>query len=327
MATTIKLTINVEKIANVLTLYDVIKVYRSATETGTYSEITVLGTRVDLVAATSVYIYDDTAGDVDYWYKTSYYNESTLLESTLSDAIKGDVNSLYICIQDIRDEGVTASIAGDKKVLDLIIMWQAYIERQTRNWFIAKEMELYLDGNGTTLLQFPFPIISVSELSINEIVIDTDDYKVYNGRGESGRDDRFNPRINISTGDTNIFNGTGSVNSSITLFGVGEKNIIVTGEFGFTESDGSVPAPIKYALKKLVIRRCLPMYTTIGGPSGPTIEEETDRHRIKYGDPISGSKFFSMTGDPEVDQILAMYKAPIMLKAPRTLHKRLTGGR
>jgi hypothetical protein len=323
----IKLTINVDKISNVISLFDVIKVYRSTTIDGTYVEITGPGTRITLVASQSTYTYDDTNGSTDYYYKTSYFNQTSSFESCQSDPIKGDANTLYITVDDIRAEGVTVVKASDDKIIELIEVWQKYIERQTRNWFLKKSMTWYMDGNGTTLLQMSVPIITVSELTINDVVISSDDYKIYNGRGETGRDDRKNPRIKIVTGDTNIFNGTGQVRSSITLFEVGEKNIKVTGEFGYVETDDSVPAPIQYALKKLVVRRCDPMVSSIGGPAGPTIEEETDRHRRKWADPISGSKAWSMTGDPEVDQILAMYKAPLMMKAPRTLYRRLTGGR
>jgi hypothetical protein len=323
----IKLTIYVEKISNVIALFDVIKIWRSTTQTGTYSEITGLGTRPILVAGQMVYTYDDITGDPSYWYKTSYFNEGTSLESCLSEPIEGNLNALYISIDDIRAEGVTVAKASDEKVFELIQVWQDYIEKVTRNWFVSKSMTLYLDGNGTTLLQLPVPIISVTELVIDDTTIETADYKVYNGRGVIERDDRKNPRVKIVTGDVSIFNGTGQNRSSITLFYVGEKNIKLTGSFGYVEADGTVPKPIQYALKKLVVRRCDPMVGSVHSPAGPVIEEETDRHRRKFSDPIMGSKTYSMTGDLEVDHILAMYKAPLMMKAPRTLYRRLTGGR
>ena len=53
---TIKLKFVVEELSNVLLNYDQIKVYRSTTgDAGPYSEITVPGTRVDLVSPQTLY--------------------------------------------------------------------------------------------------------------------------------------------------------------------------------------------------------------------------------------------------------------------------------
>jgi hypothetical protein len=331
---TIKVTITVGKLTNVLTLFDEIKVYRSVTgEAGPYVEITGPGTRIALAAGQTVYVYDDTAGDPAYWYKTSYYNSVSTLESSLSEAIRGDASTLYVDVDDIRGEGVLVSVADDDRVLELISTWQQFIERETRNWFRPRELDWYLDGNGTTLLQLPVPIISVSGLYVNDDFVtplETDAYRVYNGRGEEGRDDRRNPRIKLATGDTSIFAGTGPVRrDSITTFEVGEKNQRVVGSFGYVEPDGSVPGPIRYALKKLVVRSARPLAGSGGGgagPAGPVIEEETDRHRKRWADPFVSSKAWSVSGDPEVDQILAAYRAPLAMRAPRTLYRRMTGG-
>ena len=218
-------------------------------------------------------------------------------------------------------------------MLALIETWQQFIERTTRDWFVPRQMTWDLDGNGTTLMQLPVPIVSVSALYINDDfdnALDADAFKAYDGRGESGRDDRKNPRIKLVTGETSIFTGVGQIRRRTTVFEVGEQNQRVVGVFGFVEPDGSVPAPIVYALKKLVVRSSRPMAGSSGGgpgPAGPMIEEETDRHRRKWADPLVGSKAWSTTGDTEVDQILATYRAPISLGAPRTLFKRMTGGR
>lgn len=326
----IKVTVTVEKISNVLTQFDVIKVYRStAGEGGPYSEITGPGTRIPLLAGQTVYTYDDTAGDPTYYYKTSYYHETTTLESSLSDAILGDADSMYTDIDAIRAEGVTVAKASDDKILQLIRVWQRNIEAITRNWFVPRQMTWEMDGNGTTLLQLPVPIISVASVSVDGESVSADAYRVYNGRGESGRDDRKNPRIKLLTAETSIFAGTGQVRRRVTLFEVGEKNVEVEGVFGYVEPDGSTPAPIVYALKKLVVRGCSPMAGSSGAlPAGPVIEEETDRHRRKWADPFVSTKVWSSTGtgDLEVDQILASFRSPFSIKAPRTLHRRMTGG-
>lgn len=330
---TIKLTITVEQLANVLSLFDVIKIYRSTAGVGgPYSEITSLGTRVNLATGVTVYQYDDTAGDPAYYYKTSYFNETNLLESSLSDPIQGSQQGTYISIQDVRDEGVTVAKASDAKVLALIETYQALIERITRQWFVARQMTWDFDGNGSSLAQFPVPIISVTALYANDDfvnAVDASQFKAYTGRGENGPDDRKNPKIRLVTGEEDFFAGTGSVQYTRFVFRIGEKNCRLVGSFGYVEPDGSVPAPITYALKKLVVAKAMggPMAGMGAFPGGPLVEEETDRHRRRYADPYVGSKAFpvSGTGDQEVDLIISAYRAPIVVKTQRTAFRRFTG--
>jgi len=326
---TIKLTVTVEKLDNVLTLFDVMKVYRAAVVGGPYLEITAPGTRVALVAGQTVYTFDDVAGDPAFYYKTSYFHETTLLESSLSDPIQGDADALYVSIGDIRGEGVPATVS-DARILEGIQTWQAFVDRTCRQWFVPRQMTWDLDGNGTTLLQLPVPIVSVSALYMNgdfSAAVAPEAFVVYNGRGESGRDDRKNPRVKLVSAETNIFEGVGPVQRNLFTFRVGEKNQRLVGSFGFIEPDGSTPALIKYAIRKLVVRSVRPLWSTGGGasPAGPMIEEETDRHRRKWSDASVASKVWTTTGDPEIDQILATYRAPLAMRAPRTMSRRLSG--
>lgn len=327
----IRLTITVDDIATVISLFDKIKVYRAtAGESGPYVELTGISTRIALVTGQSVYTYDDTDGDASYWYKTSYFNATSALESSMSAAIQGDVDPLYVSIQSIRDEGVTVSQGSDARILMLIRTWQAFIERATRQWFIPKQIELEVDGTGTKLLQLSIPIVSVTNLYINDdftTPVGASDYVAYSGRGESERDDRKNPRIKLVSADNSIFTGVGPVRKETAIFEIGEKNQIVEGSFGYVEPDGSVPLPIQYALKKLVIAHLKGLASSGGStPAGPVIEEETDRHRRKWGDSSTASKVWPTSGDTEVDMILAQYRAPLTIRAPRTLFRRLSGG-
>jgi len=330
----IKVSFTVAKLSNVLSLFDVVKVYRSTTGVGgPYSEITTPATRIPLLAGQSVYVYDDVAGDPAYYYKTSYYNSVNFLESSLSEAILGSASNYYVSVDEIRAEGVLVSVADDARVLSLIKTWQAFIERVTRQWFVPRAGTWEVDGSGSTLMQLPVPIVSVTALYVNsdfETALPADEYEVYNGRGEDGgRDDRKNPRIKLVTGETSIFTGTGPLRNRQVVFEIGEKNHRIVGSFGYVEADGTTPEPIKYALRKLVVRSSTPMAGVNGGgagPAGPVIEEETDRHRKRWADPLVGSKAFSTTGDLELDQILALYKSPFSIKAPRTMWRRLTGG-
>lgn len=84
-----RITINVNYISQVLEYYNRIKVYRSETETGSYVEITTVLTRIELLASQEHYFYSDITGTRTQWYKTSYYNLTTLAESDMSDARLG----------------------------------------------------------------------------------------------------------------------------------------------------------------------------------------------------------------------------------------------
>jgi hypothetical protein len=68
--------------------YDQVKFYRSTTgSTGTYSLLTTINLDVD--TADLLTKYDDTTGLSTYYYKVSFYNSVSTLESALSDPIAG----------------------------------------------------------------------------------------------------------------------------------------------------------------------------------------------------------------------------------------------
>lgn len=88
---TITLTIVVPDIDTVRAVFDRIKIYRSTTGVGgPYTEISTAATRPVLVANVLVYTFIDTVGDNAFFYRISYFNASTLLESSLSDAQQGE---------------------------------------------------------------------------------------------------------------------------------------------------------------------------------------------------------------------------------------------
>lgn len=78
--------IRVDNLATVLLTYDVIKVYRCLTEDGVFSEVTTLGTRPILNPQDNLYTYIDNTGAATDFYKTSFFNETSLVESAQSAA-------------------------------------------------------------------------------------------------------------------------------------------------------------------------------------------------------------------------------------------------
>ena len=86
----VRLLIDVNTISHVMEYYDRIKVYKSTTEAGTYTELTIASTRIILEAGKTKYYFDDAAGGNTNWYKTTYFDSvGGSLESDQSGAIQG----------------------------------------------------------------------------------------------------------------------------------------------------------------------------------------------------------------------------------------------
>jgi hypothetical protein len=106
----------------------------------------------------------------------------------------------------------------------------------------------------------------------------------------------------------------------------GRQNQEIKGTFGYVEEDGSTPKLIKRALTLLVIEKLTrPAYSGSAGPSvpppilGTVIEEETDGHRLKYSQEAQATRNFGLSGitnDPEILDIVKLYRAPIGIAAP-----------
>lgn len=332
---------SVADIDTVMDYYDQCKVYRSTTgETGDYSEITGVGTRVDLITDIVSYEYDDTTGDDSYYYKVSYFNSSTLAESEKSSASAHERVG-YISIQDIRDEGYTATMVTDAQVTSGIARATAMIDKITGQWFEPRPRTFLLDGRGHDALHFQVPIIAITGLEIEESTeeIDFDTIKVYNRhltQGLVNPDDRYDPKL-VFDNVTWLRTLTGRDTTTYVdgLFYHGPQNISVTGIFGFTElglndpigetstgsqvplSYGDTPELIKYAAKRLAIRY---MYPIINSGTGSSISSGTVKRRKNMDEEIEWAvnnvnPGDSVTGDYEVDNILAGYMAPMSIGA------------
>jgi hypothetical protein len=315
---TIKVKIVVEELSNVMIQFDQIKVYRSDVVDGSYSEITDGGTRITLVVGTTLYEYiDTTAPAATYWYKTSYYHSISTLESSLSAAIQGSDSGLIISIQDIRDEDIPEDELDDARTLMLSEGWQAWMERMTGRWFSPKSMTMDLDGDGSRVMNFDVPIISVDNLYINDDfdnAVSADDYVVYN---RTYPDDRRNPRIKMKR------SSSGSIYTSISdrKFLVGDQNHRIEGSFGYVEEDGSAPFLIQRAIITLILATA-----ELKGDAdidqlaiGRKTEEVTDRHRVRYSDLYDELMAWQPTGFTEVDEAIRLYRKPAYIGMARSM--------
>ena len=182
---------------------------------------------------------------------------------------------------------------------------QTFIEEQTRQWFEPRSKTVRLEGKNSNVVLLRVPIISISEIRLNDQTEPQDltDFEIY-----SGVDFRRKPMIKIRTGSRSIFT---------TRFDRTFRRGVYTefdGVYGFVEEDGSTPYLIKKATMKLTINAIKnPIGSGAGSAGiGPLKREETDRHEVEYFQPddVTGSATGAISGDVEVDRILKMYRGP-----------------
>lgn len=88
-----RLLIDVNHITAVMELYDQIKLYRSDSQHGTYTERTDASTRIDLIPERTQYYFDDIDGTDAHWYKAAYFNSTTNNTSDFGTAFRGQTKA------------------------------------------------------------------------------------------------------------------------------------------------------------------------------------------------------------------------------------------
>jgi hypothetical protein len=236
----------------------------------------------------------------------------------------------YTTVADVRLAGVPAEFT-DQQITAAIAIWGAAFERVCRQWFEPRPYDATFDGTDSDALHLDVPIITCSALYINDAPepLDPSYYRVYSD-ASGMKDDRRNPRIKLRQMDdfTDIF--TAPLMAGQLRFRKGRQNQRIVGTFGFVEADGSTPPLIKYALEQLIVTKLMrPGPALPDGVEPPPVltgsyilEEETDAHRIKYGESFNRYALRRANGaqdlidNPEVLSILKMYRAPIAMSTP-----------
>lgn len=340
MATTIKYRFRVDEITDALTIYDVVKIYRSTVDYPyTWVELTGVPTRITLVASVTEYLYDDATGDPDYWYCYATYNSSTTEESEKSNPVQPPPSG-YVTVDDMRDEGYAVADVTDAQIRRGAAIATTIIDKITNQWFEPRAHTFLLDGRGKSKTFLDVPIIAITAIEVDEseIDFDFDTMKIYN-RHLTQRllnpDDRFNPMLVYDESYwQNIFGVSKKTEYLAGSFYAGVQNIKLTGYFGFTElasgapvgetatnsqvplSYGETPELIKYAARRLCVRHMYPLakqakgYGTDLAMMGNVTERKNRDQLIKFGGSTSVSSL-SSTGDPVVDEILAAHAGPL----------------
>lgn len=102
----ISLTLTVSDIAQVLTVYDRVRLYRSVTGVGgPYDQLTSAGTDIVLLPGVTQYTYQDPQGDPAYYYKSVYYSSTQDISSPPSEPFGSglDPELSVISVQDLKD--------------------------------------------------------------------------------------------------------------------------------------------------------------------------------------------------------------------------------
>lgn len=100
------LTITVSDPADTFKVFDRIKVYRSDTtdQHGPYTEITTPSTRIPLTATGTSYSFIDDTAPVGVFYRSSFFNSLSQLESSLSEPAPGNqAASSVLSVQQLRN--------------------------------------------------------------------------------------------------------------------------------------------------------------------------------------------------------------------------------
>jgi hypothetical protein len=221
---------------------------------------------------------------------------------------------MYVELADIRAEGIDVATLSDARATFLSEGWQAFIEARTGNWFESRTKTMLFDGDGSRLIHFPVPIISVTSLYVNDeftTALDATYYVVYN---RYFPDDRKNPRIKLKKSTDDFF----SVSAGV--FEVGDQNQKVIGDFGYVEEGGSTPFMIERAIMTLIGMSM--EYLSDGDldilRGGRVTEEVTDRHRVRFANLYKELGQWNSTGIADVDAAIQMYRRPAFIRSPRS---------
>ena len=209
----------------------------------------------------------------------------------------------YCMLQDLRDEGFAPDAVSDTRLVRIIALASRTIERITGRFFEPRRQRIELDGLGSSELLLDEPIIAVEKIEIGGggPVSGATIYNRHITQGLMLPDDRQNPRIHLG-------------------FPCGARNVRVTGLFGYTEPDGSptgtTPLLIREACKRLVVRE-IPLLSDTGRREDARqrfrILQEKTREQSYTLDKLAHPG--ALTGDPDIDDILALFMRPADLGA------------
>lgn len=203
---------------------------------------------------------------------------------------------MYATVADMRAEGVTPAMAGDTRLAVLLEEATRTIDKVTGWHFEARSATLHLDGRGTPSLWLPVPPIRLYRLALYGADVSFSRVVVVGAPVGAGFD---GPRLTFRHG----------------VFPRGEGNVTVGARWGYTEADGTpegrTPLAIRSACMLLVLRSLSPLAdeASLEERTRWRVVEERTREQSYRLDSVRPAARL-LTGEPEVDAILAPYVKP-----------------
>lgn len=216
---------------------------------------------------------------------------------------------MYASVAEVRAEGVPLASATDARLVALIDEATRTIDKVTRQFFEPRRATLRLDGRGTPTIELPVPPIELTRLSV-----DYEGMQPFPFVGAAPFGFGLDPSVLLVVGAPV---GPGYDGARLTLrhglvFPKGHGNVIAEGRWGYTEDDGTpdgrTPLAVKRACILLVLRGLHPLADDAAYEARSRwriIEERTRDQSYRLDSNRGGG--LSLTGDPEVDALLAPY--------------------
>ena len=218
--------------------------------------------------------------------------------------------STYATVADMRDGGVTEAAASDARVAMALDEASRTIDRVTGWFFEPRELTVRLSGRRTPTIELPFPPIRLTHV------------RVGGGFWMPAYDIPLTPELVWIVGAPirPDFDG-----GRITLrfgyaFPYGQGNVEVVGVFGYTEEDGTPNGRTPLAIRRATMLLALRTLPTVADVEArldnrlrPRLLEERTRDQSYRA--AQAPVWSQLTGDPEVDEILARYRRPLGLGA------------
>jgi hypothetical protein len=227
---------------------------------------------------------------------------------------------IYATVASLRDEAITLAEATDARLTSVLTRVSRQIDHWTGRTFEPVSATYQLDGDGSRVLRFSNPIISLTSLTLLDDTgaevhtYSAQDFVVYNRHlsGQLQPDDREDSRIEMRS----YYNQWPKYRGYLPY---GQRNVKVVGKFGYTDYDGGVtpdgitPLDIAHACRLLALREFPRM--------GNFDERRVRQHGYRVSAETSeGANYVtqrmemgSYSGDPEIDRIIQRYKRPMAL--------------
>jgi len=210
---------------------------------------------------------------------------------------------MYASVADLRAEGVTPEMASDERLAGALSEATSIIDRVTGWFFEPRPLTLEMDGRGTPSIEPPVPPIRIERLSVGGATFSADEFDF---EGTPAQPWFVAPRLWLRGG---------------MCFPRSLGVVVADGLWGYTEEDGSATGRTPFAIRRAAMILAITLVPKLGEGDGGVevrnrwrIVEESTRDQSYRLAPLNGV-VEPLTGDPEVDHLIARYRRPVGLGA------------